>query len=486
MTGTAEVLSSGIMGERPHCGADHDRCDRARGSSRDDRDRARGIVIRRILVQLSVLSFVAVCGWAASAQSVSVERVVSGLTQPLFLTAPPGDFDRAFIVQQNGSILVLDLATNQVGATPFLTVSGLPNLGEQGLLGMAFHPDYATNGFFYVSYTDPNTRIVRYQVSAGNPDVANPASAAPILEITQPQVNHNGGWLGFGPDDFLYVAVGDGGNGNDSGAGHTPGIGNAQDLTNLLGKILRIDVDGDDFPVDPNTNYAIPASNPFVGVAGADEIWVYGLRNPWRPSFDRVTGDLYIADVGQQACEEVSLQLGSSMGGENYGWRLREGVIETPGVGDAKPAGAIDPLFDYPHSGATCSNVPAGYSGSSITGGYVYRGPIAALQGRYFLADFFTARLWSLVWDGTDPSLHDGTNYLDLTDHSLDPDFDPDEGTIGQVSSFGEDAAGNLYVMDLGGEVFRIPEPGAFAQSITALLVVLAAAILRGHLRSDS
>lgn len=468
-----------------HQGADRGRCDRAEGSSRSDRESERGSVIHRFLLRLAILAFVTLCAAAAGAQSVSVERVASGLTQSLYLTAPPDDFDRAFIVQQNGLILVLDLTTNEIAPTPFLTVSGIPTTGEQGLLGLAFHPDYATNGFFYISFTDPNTRIVRFQVSAGDPDVADPLSGTPILEITQPQPNHNGGWIGFGPDDFLYVAVGDGGNGNDSGPGHTPGIGNAQDTTNLLGKILRIDVDGDDFPAEAARNYAIPASNPFVGITGADEIWVYGLRNPWRPSFDRLTGDLYIADVGQQQCEEVSLQLGSSMGGENYGWRLREGVIATPGVGGAKPLGAIDPLFDYPHPGATCSEVPSGYSGFAITGGYVYRGPIASLRGRYFLADYFTARLWSLRWDGTDPSLHDGTNYDDLTDHSLDPDFDPDEGSIDLISSFGEDAAGNLYVMDQGGEVFRIPEPGAFAQTVTALFVVMTLVALRGRQRVD-
>ena len=262
------------------------------------------------------------------AQAVSVERVASGLAHPVFLTTPPGDFDRVFIIEQHtGRIRILDLASGIVQPTPFLTVTGLSGGGERGLLGLAFHPNYANNGFFYVNITVPATRILRYSVSIGDPDVADPASQTSILEIEQPQENHNGGWIGFGPDGYLYIATGDGGASNDSGTGHTPAIGNAQDLTSLLGKILRLDVDGDDFPYDANRNYSIPALNPFVGIAGNDEIWAYGLRNPWRPSFDRLTGDLYIADVGQGACEEINLQLAESSGGENYGWRLREGVI---------------------------------------------------------------------------------------------------------------------------------------------------------------
>jgi hypothetical protein len=366
-------------------------------------------------------------------------------------------------------------------------VTGLSTGSEQGLLGLAFHPDYATNGFFYVAYTDsdPTTRVVRYRVSAGDPDVADPSSAQPILSIAQPQANHNGGWLGFGPDGDLYVAVGDGGGQNDDDVGHTPGLGNAQDTTNLLGALLRIDVDADDFPADPDRNYAIPPSNPFVGGAGADEIWAWGLRNPWRPSFDRETGDLYIADVGQATCEELDVQLASSTGGENYGWRWREGVVATPtgGVGGMRPMGAIDPFLDYPHAGATCSGPPAAFFGRSVTGGYVYRGPVAALRGRYFFADFLEARLWSVVWDGSAPSTHDGTNYVDLVDHAQDPAFDPDVGTIDLVASFGEDAAGNLYVVDLDGEIFLVPEPGAGRLALAASGAAMVVAFARRRIR---
>jgi glucose/arabinose dehydrogenase len=405
----------------------------------------------------------------ASPQSFSTARIASGLARPVFLIAPPGDADRVFVVEQHtGRIRIINLADGSLNTTPFLTVTGLSTGNEQGLLGMAFHPDYGVNGYFYVYFTDPNTNVVRFQVSS-DPDVADPLSETPVLGFSQPQANHNGGWIGFGPDDHLYIASGDGGGSNDNNNGHTIDTGNAQDLTeNLLGKILRIDVDADDFPADLQRNYAIPADNPFVGVAGDDEIWAYGLRNPWRPSFDRATGDLYIADVGQSRCEEIDVQPGTSTGGENYGWRLREGVIATPtgGVGGPPPAGSIDPIFDYPHPGSAgsepCSGPGAGFTGNSVTGGVVYRGPIAELAGRYFLADFVTAELWSLRFDGSSPNLFDGTNYTELTNHSGDPRFTPDMGTIGSVSSFGEDDAGNLYVLDLNdGEVFFVPEPTA-------------------------
>jgi glucose/arabinose dehydrogenase len=405
----------------------------------------------------------------AGAQDFEVTRVATGLSEPVYLTAPPGDVERVFVVEQHtGQIRILRRYDWTLAATPFLTVPGVSLGSEQGLLGLAFHPDYATNGFFYVYLTDPASRVRRYRVSA-NPDLADAASGSPVLSFTQPQANHNGGWIGFGADDYLYIASGDGGGSNDSGSGHTTGTGNAQDLTaNRLGKILRIDVDADDFPGDSNENWAAPPDNPFVGVAGDDEIWVYGLRNPWRASFDRGTGDLYIGDVGQTACEEIDLQPASSAGGENYGWRLREGVIPTPtgGVGGAPPTGAVNPFFDYSHGGASvCSNPPAGFTGIAVTGGYVYRGPATSLRGRYFFGDFGQGRLWSAVWDGSVPATFDGTNYSSLVDHSTDPAFTPDVGTIGSISSFGEDASANLYVLDHSdGEVFLLPEPDAIGR----------------------
>ena len=343
-----------------------------------------------------------------------------------------------------------------------------------------FHPDYATDGFFYVCFTIDDdggtaafrTRIVRYQVSA-NPGVANPASATQVLNYLQPKYNNNGGWIGFGPDGLLYIASGDGGGSDDTGTGHTAGTGNAQDITNnRLGKILRIDVDADAFPADPLLNYGIPAGNPFVGVTGDDEICAYGLRNPWRASFDRQTGDLYIGDVGQGAREEIDVQPAAASGGANYGWRLREGTIATPsgGVGGPLPPGAIDPIYEYPRG--SCE-----FCGESITGGYVYRGPVPALDGRYFFADFEDARLWSLRYDGSSPSTFDGTNYVELTEHTGDPGFVPDAGSIGNVASFGEDSVGNLYILDIvDGEVFYIPEPPSAWMQLAALAMTWALA----------
>jgi glucose/arabinose dehydrogenase len=442
---------------------------------------------------LFALLAVTVAATESRAQGFAMERVATGLARPVFATSPPGDGNRVFLLEQHlGQIRILRLSDETVLANPFLTVPPVSTGEEQGLLGLAFHPDYATNGFFYVYYTDPDTKVVRYQVSS-DPDVADAGSATPVLSFTQPQPNHNGGWIAFGPDDLFYIATGDGGGSDDTGAGHTAGTGNAQDITsNWLGKILRIDVDGDDFPADATRNYAIPADNPFVGVTGDDEIWAYGLRNPWRASFDRSTGDLYIGDVGQGACEEVDVQPAGSTGGANYGWRLREGTIENPNanVGGPKPPGAIDPIFDYPHPTRTCT-VPghgAAFVGRAVTGGTVYRGPIASLQGRYFFADYLTANLWSLVWDGSSPPAHDGTNFTDLVDHSTDPAFAPDAGTIDTIASFGEDDAGNLYILDLGGgDVFRLPEPGGAAMQLAgATAVLLLSRWRRRHVRSPT
>lgn len=383
-----------------------------------------------------------------TATGLRVDRVASGLSRPIFATAPVGDFDRLFVVEQRGDIEILQLPSGQKNSTPFLSIGGLATGNEQGLLGLAFHPDYANNGLFYVNVTvaGGDTQIREYQVS-GNADIADPASARTLLTYDQPFSNHNGGWMGFGPDGYLYISSGDGGSGNDPG-------NRAQDITNqLLGKMLRIDVNGDDFPGDANRNYSIPASNPFVGVTGDDEIWAYGLRNPWRSSFDRDTGDLYIGDVGQNNREEIDVQPAASSGGENYGWRLREGTIETPTggeeVGGPKPPGAIDPIYDYPHN----TGIPTG--GISVTGGYVYRGPIEELQGNYFFGDYL-GRVWSLRFNGDDPSQHDGTNYDDFVEWN--PLLNPTSGTINQIPSFGEDAAGNLYILDLGGEIFTLTE----------------------------
>ncbi|MDY7108742.1 MAG: PQQ-dependent sugar dehydrogenase [Planctomycetota bacterium] len=375
-------------------------------------------------------------------EELTTELVADGLSDPLFATHAPGDFTRLFILEQNtGDLEILNLQTGQLNAQPFLELAALIETGgsEQGLLGLAFHPDYRNNGFFYVNYTglegDGDTVVARYSVT-DDPDVADPDSAEVLLTIDQPQRNHNGGWMGFGPaDGYLYIATGDGGGGGDDDNGHTPGVGNGQDITdNLLGKILRIDVDG-------GSPYAIPADNPFVDIEGDDEIWAFGLRNPWRCSFDRETAEFWIADVGQNAWEEVDYQPAASAGGENYGWRCREGAHDFNTEGDCSQTPFTGPVHEYSHGGDPFR--------CSITGGYVYRGcAIPSYRGRYFFADYCSDQIWSFSFDGE--------NVSDLIDHrdELDP---PGNLNIASIASFGEDARGELYICDLsGGEVFRV------------------------------
>ncbi len=380
----------------------------------------------------------------ANAEPVGLERVASGLDRPIFVTHAPGDHQRLFIVEKPGTIKILDLHTGTVNATPFLIVPDTDaNANEEGLLGLAFHPDYATNGKFYINVTVDDggagaatrTHIRQYTVSE-NPNVAN-RTALEVLTFNQPQSNHNGGWIGFSPGDgYLYIATGDGGNANDTGAGHTSGTGNAQDTTNnLLGKMLRIDVDGTN---GSTGNYGIPADNPFVGVAGDDEIWSYGLRNPWRASFDRATGDLWIGDVGQDNREEIDFQPASSAGGENYGWRLREGTIATPapGIGGPAPAGAIEPVYDYGRGNGD-------FQGGAVVGGYVYRGSDPDLFGKYVFADTLSGNIWTMI-PGETPVVD-----------NVEADLPPNVGSLPAKVSFGEDAAGNLYIVNLGSSSFQ-------------------------------
>ncbi len=378
---------------------------------------------------------------AVGQQVIQATRVATRLSRPVFATAAPGDSSRLFILEQHtGRIEILDQSTGQLLATPYLDLARLSTGGEQGLLGMAFDPNFSDTGEFYVNYTESSgrTNIVRYRVSE-DPNVADANSAETILTISQPQSNHNAGWMDFGPDGLLYVAVGDGGSSNDQGTGHTPSIGNGQDLTdNLLGKMLRLDVSRDDFPNDENRNYGIPPTNPFVGADGDDEIWAYGLRNSWRNSFDSLTGDLWIADVGQGQREEINFQSADSTGGENYGWRLREGTIQTPSVGGPEPPDYVGPIYDYRHSSSSTG-------GFSVTGGYVYRGPLPALQGHYFFADFVSNQVWSLRFDGEKV-----VDFQIRTDQIV-----TDAGSLEGISSFGEDHEGNLYVVSLSGSIFR-------------------------------
>lgn len=398
-------------------------------------------------------------GPPVASASIGTVRVAAGLSRPVFVTSPPGDTQRLFIVEQRseniGRIRVLKGGT--LLPTPFLSVSPVTTGSEQGLLGLAFHPNYAENGRFYINYTTTGggpagqTVVAEYRATSADSDVADPATARIVLRINQPFANHNGGWIAFGPrDGYLYIASGDGGSGGDPG-------GNAQRLDTLLGKILRIDVDRDDFPADPDRNYGVPASNPFVGRTAAGEIWAWGLRNPWRCSFDRVTGDLYIADVGQNAWEELNYEPAGSAGGVNYGWRCREATHpfdSSPPCDDAGYLGGLtDPVFEYGHSGNegnpfTCGSPPVLPMGCSITGGYVYRGTIPELRGRYLFADFCSSLIVSTRVVGGEAT--------DCRDHTAE--FAPAGGlSISSIASFGEDAAGELYICDLsGGEVFKI------------------------------
>jgi glucose/arabinose dehydrogenase len=416
--------------------------------------------------EFGVLAGLGIVFWAMPARAAieGLQRVASGLAAPIFVTHAPGDTSRLFIAQRGGQIRILDLNTGVLQAAPFLSTT-VDTEGEGGLLGLAFHPNYNNPdqpgfGTFYLNVTTDGapltTRIREFQVSSTNPNVANTGSQREILSFAQPQSNHNGGWIGFSPrDGFLYIASGDGGGGNDTGTGHTAGTGNAQDTTNnFLGKMLRINVNADDFPTDSARNYGIPPTNPFkagVGApgddAGDDEIWSYGLRNPFRASFDRQTGDLWIGDVGQSAREEIDFQPAGSAGGENYGWRLREGLIENPtaGIGGAKPPGNVDPVYDYDRNADP-------FGGTVVSGGYVYRGPDPSLQGRYFFLDSRN----SVTTADDNYWMFDPANPFG-TVQNIDSLLTPNVGSPQWPVSFGEDALGNLYIAYLvSGDVYRI------------------------------
>ena len=351
---------------------------------------------------------------APSPSQVKLTQVIGGLTRPLYVTHAGDGSNRLFVVEQVGKIWVVEEGERQ--AQPFLDVFGLITAtaherhSEQGLLGLAFHPDYQTNGQFYINYTDRagDTVVSRYQVSPDNPNLADAGSAQIIFGIDQPYKSHNGGHIAFGPDGYLYISLGD-------GQWHSDLLGFGQNTLVLLGSILRIDVDGD-------LPYAIPADNPFAGDArGLDEIWAYGLRNVWRFSFDRHSGDLYLADVGQDEWEEVNFQPADSRGGENYGWNVWEGNHLFAG---GQAANYTAPFFEYSHA-----------LGCSVTGGYVYRGAaIADLRAVYLFGDYCSGRVWA-SWRDSQLQWHT-SEFLDTALH---------------ITSFGEDERGELYIADYGG-----------------------------------
>lgn len=396
--------------------------------------------MRKILLPLLLLLFLP--GWASgliglperqttSAASTAIsfnEVIATGLQAPVDITHAGDGSGRLFIVEQPGRIRVIKQGA--LLSRPFLDITSLVLYGgERGLLGLAFHPNYAQNGYFYVNYTrqtDGATVVARYRVSTDDPDVADPASVITLLVIAQPYANHNGGCLKFGPDGYLYIGMGDGGSGGDP-------QNYAQNKESLLGKLLRIDVDG-------GSPYAIPADNPFVNQPGADEIWALGLRNPWRFSFDRLSGDLYIADVGQNAWEEVNFQPANAAGGINYGWRCREGTHpynSSPPCNDPNFLATLtDPFTEYSHS-----------EGYSVTGGFVYRGTrYPNLYGTYFFADYVNGKIWSIK------KLSDAPLTWSSCTLELDADFN--------ISSFGEGEDGELYVANYNqGKIHHLVDP---------------------------
>lgn len=349
---------------------------------------------------------------------VRLQPVASGFEQPVYISTAGDGPGRLFVVEQAGRIQILQ--DGSINPEPFLDIRSLVGTFgmEQGLLSVAFHPDYKNNGYFFIDYTDRegDTVIARYSVSE-NPDVANPDSAKILLTIDQPYQNHNGGHLLFGPDGYLYVGMGDGGSANDP-------ENRAQNLGTLLGKILRLDVDN----ADP---YGVPPNNPFVNTPNArPEIWSYGWRNPWRMAFDPLTNDMYVADVGQNKYEEIDMEPAGSPGGLNYGWRLMEGFhCFNPAECDPSTLDVVLPVTEYDHS-----------QGCSVTGGFVYRGhDYPDLEGVYFYSDYCSGIVWGLRAEA------DGSwSQARLLESGA------------RVTSFGQDESGEVYLVDQQGTIYRV------------------------------
>jgi len=356
------------------------------------------------------------------------ELVVGGFDNPIQILHAGDGSNRLFVVEQLGFVLVVE--NGGFLPEPFLDISELltyevirGGYTERGMIGMVFHPNYEENGYFYVNYVnrDEDVVVVRYQVSADNPNKADPNSALQIINVGQPFPNHNGGSMEFSPvDGYLYISVGDGGGAGDP-------FSNGQNTSTLLGKILRIDVDS----TEP---YAVPETNPFVGNdAYAPEIWALGLRNVWRMSFDRATGDLYMADVGQEKVEEVNVQRATSTGGENYGWNAMEGS-ERYNPNTVVPESHTLPVAEYGHD-----------LGCSITGGNVYRGTnLPELDGVYFYGDYCNGRTWAMVFDET-------------AETWISAEFIE---TGWQIVSFGEDEQGEVYLVNYKGDIYRLTRKG--------------------------
>ena len=363
--------------------------------------------------------------------SIDLAPIIDGFATPVFVTHAGDDPNRLYVVEKAGRIQIVTLAGDrgEMATEPFLDINDRVTTSgnEQGLLGLAFAPDYSESGYFFVNYSDTSgdTVVARFQRSAANPDLADPAGEFVVLQIDQPARNHNGGMLLFGPDGYLYIGTGDGGGSGDRYA-------NGQNPDSLLGKMLRIDVTS-----DPTQPYTIPEDNPWIhsdwnGIDVRDEIWAVGLRNPWRYSFDRLTGDLWIGDVGQNQYEEITLTLRDSakpfVGGHNYGWPILEGT-HCYRDDQCDPSGLVLPVAEYSHAGHC-----------SVTGGYVYRGAqFPQLTGVYIFGDYCSGTIWA-TWPTAG-----GWQTAELLDSDV------------MISSFGEDAAGELYLTDMtGGRLLRL------------------------------
>ena len=348
----------------------------------------------------------------------SWREIAGNLNAPVMVTHAGDGSGRLFIVEQGGRIRIW--AKDYLNPTPYLDISDRVGYqgSEQGLLGLAFHPRYKENGYLFVNYTDLNgdSVIARFSVSTDDPGLALPGSEIQLLSVSQPYANHNGGMVAFGPDGYLYLGLGDGGS---SGDPH----GNAQSLTTLLGKILRLDV-------DRGEPYAIPEDNPFATGGGMPEIWVYGLRNPWRFTFDQLSGDLYLGDVGQNQWEEIDFLAAGTPGGANLGWNYFEGNHQFSGT-LSQDLSLVAPVAEYSHG-----------LGCSVTGGVVYRGSqLSEMQGLYLYGDYCTGRIWGLIRDAQGhwlkSQLFDG---------------------MGRISSFGEDEDGEIYLVDHIGRILQLVE----------------------------
>jgi len=391
----------------------------------------------------------------AFAATLDTRLIASGLSQPLYATAPVAG-GPVYIVEKGGTIRAV-----QGGVTSTFLGIAVTSGSEQGLLGLAFDPGFADASSvghrrFFINYTDPtnqDTVVASYRASV-NGLTADAASRVEVMRIDQPNGvgNHKAGWMGFKPGDAnnLYIATGDGGGSNDPS-------NNAQNNTVLLGKMLRININGDDF-ASASINYAIPTDNPYFGVAGVrGEIFANGLRNPWRNSFDRLTGAMWIADVGQNAREEVNFIDAASPGGQNFGWRVREGEIATPGVGGPLQPGMVNPILTYTRS-----------LGGSITGGYVVRDVGSAIYGQYLFGDFVSGRIWSIAGDGSAQSMAGATDWTAMLDAGAG-------GALSSIASFGEGANGEIFIIDFAGKVVQVvPEPATVLLMAAGVLGLLA------------